>query len=108
MTALPLVFDAPRRGLPPRHLADLTLAERAAAVAELGEKPFRAKQLSNHYFSRLTVDPAAMTDIPAASRDRLVDALMPVLLSEVRAIECDDGTTRKKLWRAHDGTLLES
>ena len=42
MKPLPLVFDAPKRGLPPRHLADLTTAERADAVAELGEKPFRA------------------------------------------------------------------
>jgi 23S rRNA (adenine2503-C2)-methyltransferase len=108
MTALPLVFDAPKRGLPPRHLADLTAAERAAAVAELGEKPFRAKQLSNHYFARLTVDPAAMTDIPAASRERLVAGLMPDLLTEVRALSCDGGSTRKTLWRAHDGTLLES
>ncbi|GHF30179.1 putative dual-specificity RNA methyltransferase RlmN [Amycolatopsis deserti] len=108
MTALPLVFDAPRRGLPPRHLADLTAAERAAAVSDLGEKPFRAKQLSNHYFARLTADPAAMTDIPAASRERLVSELMPPLLTEVRALACDDGTTRKTLWRAHDGTLLES
>jgi 23S rRNA (adenine2503-C2)-methyltransferase len=108
MTALPLVFDAPKRGLPPRHLADLSVAERAEAVAELGEKPFRAKQLSNHYFSRLTVDPAEMTDIPAASRERLVGDLMPTLLTEIRALECDDGSTRKTLWRAHDGTLLES
>jgi 23S rRNA (adenine2503-C2)-methyltransferase len=108
MTALPLVFDAPKRGLPPRHLADLSVADRAAAVAELGEKPFRAKQLSNHYFSRLTVDPAEMTDIPAASRQRLVSDLMPTLLTEVRALSADDGTTRKTLWRAHDGTLLES
>ncbi|MDQ0376694.1 dual-specificity RNA methyltransferase RlmN [Amycolatopsis thermophila] len=108
MTALPLVFDAPRRGLPPRHLADLTAAERAAAVSELGEKPFRAKQLSNHYFARLTADPQAMTDIPATSRERLVSELMPPLLTEVRALACDDGTTRKTLWRAHDGTLLES
>ncbi|TWH22927.1 23S rRNA (adenine(2503)-C(2))-methyltransferase RlmN [Prauserella rugosa] len=108
MTALPLVFDAPRRGLPARHLADLTLDERAEAVAELGEKPFRAKQLSNHYFSRLTVDPEEMTDIPAASRQKLVDELMPPLLTEVRALDCDDGETRKTLWRAHDGTLLES
>ncbi|WP_328607465.1 23S rRNA (adenine(2503)-C(2))-methyltransferase RlmN [Amycolatopsis sp. NBC_00345] len=108
MTALPLVFDAPKRGLPPRHLADLSSAERAEAVAALGEKPFRAKQLSNHYFSRLTVDPAEMTDIPAASRERLVADLMPTLLTEVRALAADDGTTRKTLWRAHDGTLLES
>jgi len=56
--------------------AGLTQVE---AVAALGEKPFRAKQLSNHYFSRLTVDPAEMTDIPAASRERLVADLMPTL-----------------------------
>ena len=85
MTALPLVFDAPKRGLPPRHLADLSLSERAAAVAELGEKPFRAKQLSNHYFSRLTVDPEEMTDIPAAARSRLVESLMPTLPVRSRA-----------------------
>ena len=36
MTALPLVFDAPRRGMPPRHLADLTREEARAAVTELG------------------------------------------------------------------------
>ncbi|NIH81834.1 23S rRNA (adenine(2503)-C(2))-methyltransferase RlmN [Amycolatopsis viridis] len=108
MSTLPLLFEAPRRGMPPRHLADLTAAERAAAVSDLGEKPFRAKQLSNHYFARLTADPAAMTDIPAAARERLVSELMPPLLTEVRAVACDDGATRKTLWRAHDGTLLES
>ncbi|EHR49662.1 23S rRNA m2A2503 methyltransferase [Saccharomonospora marina XMU15] len=107
-TALPLVFDAPRRGMPPRHLADLSVAERADAVAALGERPFRAKQLSNHYFSRLTTDPHAMTDIPATARERLVGALLPPLLTEVRAVSCDGGSTRKTLWRAHDGTLLES
>jgi len=108
MTALPLVFDAPKRGLPPRHLADLSAAERADAVTELGERPFRAKQLSNHYFSRLTVDPDAMTDIPAASRDQLVAALLPTLFTEVRAVSCDAGMTRKTLLRAHDSTLIES
>ncbi|MFD1148937.1 23S rRNA (adenine(2503)-C(2))-methyltransferase RlmN [Saccharothrix hoggarensis] len=108
MTALPLVFDAPKRGLPPRHLADLSADQRREAVAALGEKPFRAAQLSNHYFGRLTVDPDAMTDIPAATRDRLVADLMPPLWSELRSVEADGGTTRKTLLRAHDGTLVES
>ena len=108
MTALPLVFDAPKRGLPPRHLVDLTPDQRAEAVSALGEKPFRAAQLSNHYFSRLTVDPAEMTDIPAASRERLVADLMPPLWTELRSVEADGGTTRKTLLRAHDGTLVES
>ncbi|MBB5805316.1 23S rRNA (adenine2503-C2)-methyltransferase [Saccharothrix ecbatanensis] len=108
MTALPLVFDAPKRGLPPRHLADLSADQRREAVAALGEKPFRAAQLSNHYFGRLTVDPDAMTDIPAATRDRLVADLMPPLWTELRSVEADAGTTRKTLLRAHDGTLVES
>jgi 23S rRNA (adenine2503-C2)-methyltransferase len=107
-TPLPLVFDAPKRGLPPRHLADLSGQQRAEAIGALGEKPFRARQLSHHYFGRLTADPAEMTDIPAASRDRIAEELLPALLTKVRHITCDDGTTRKTLWRAHDGTLLES
>ena len=108
MTSLPLVFDAPKRGLPPRHLVDLSAGERRDAVVALGEKPYRAAQLSHHYFGRLTADPAAMTDIPAASRERLVGELMPDLFTEVRALTCDDGATRKTLLRAHDGTLVES
>ena len=42
MSSLPLVFSAPRRGQPPRHLADLSAEQRAEAVAALGEKPLRA------------------------------------------------------------------
>jgi 23S rRNA (adenine2503-C2)-methyltransferase len=108
MTSLPLVFDAPKRSLPRQHLADLSPDQRAAAAARLGEQPFRAKQLAHHYFSRLTCDPGQMTDLPAGTRNRLVEDLLPALLTEMRAISCDDGTTRKTLWRAHDGTTLES
>ncbi|HEY0871136.1 MAG TPA: 23S rRNA (adenine(2503)-C(2))-methyltransferase RlmN, partial [Acidothermaceae bacterium] len=58
-----LLFVAPRRAKPPRHLADLSPVERRTAVGELGQPLFRASQLSNHYFSRLVDDPAAMTDV---------------------------------------------
>jgi 23S rRNA (adenine2503-C2)-methyltransferase len=103
-----LTFAAPRRAKPPRHLADLDAAGRRVAVTELGERAFRADQLSRHYFARLADDPAAMTDLPAGSRDRLVAELLPALLTPVRQQSCDDGTTRKTLWRAFDGTLVES
>ena len=103
-----LTFVAPRRAKPPRHLADLEPAELRAAVLELGQPAFRASQLSTHYFTRLIDDPAAMTDVPAASRQALVDALMPVLVTSVREISCDDGATRKTVWRLFDGTLVES
>ena len=103
-----LVFDAPRRGLPPRHFADLDGDERAAAVAELGLPAFRAKQLANQYYGRLVADPAEMTDLPSAVRDVVADALFPPLLSAVREVECDGGETRKTLWRGHDGATFES
>jgi 23S rRNA (adenine2503-C2)-methyltransferase len=93
---------------PPRHLADLPLAERRAVVAELGQPPFRASQLSRHFFGRYTDEPEEMTDLPRASRGPLAQALLPRLLTAERELSCDEGTTRKTLWRAFDGALVES
>lgn len=103
-----LVFEAPRRGLPPRHFADLDAAGRAAAVAELGLPAFRAKQLANQYYGRLVADPQQMTDLPAGVRDAVAGSLFPPLLTAVREVECDKGETRKTLWRGHDGATFES
>jgi 23S rRNA (adenine2503-C2)-methyltransferase len=103
-----LVFEAPRRGLPPRHLADLNEAERLEAVAALGLPPFRAKQLAHQYYGRLIADPQQMTDLPAAIRGQVAEALFPNLLTAVREIACDAGETRKTLWRAADGSTFES
>ena len=64
-----LVFDAPRRGMPPRHFADLDAAQRTAAVAQLGLPKFRATQLATHYYGHLLADPQQMTDLPAAVRN---------------------------------------
>jgi 23S rRNA (adenine2503-C2)-methyltransferase len=89
-------------------LADLDLAERRAAAAQLGGPPFRADQLSRHYFARLTDDPADMTDLPAAARAKLTGALLPRLLTAQQELACDQGMTRKTLWRAFDGALIES
>ena len=107
-TSVPLVFDSPRRAMPPRHLADLDEDARAVAVAELGLPAFRGKQLANQYYGRLIADPHLMTDLPAAVREQVADALFPRLLDAVREIECDAGETRKMLWRAIDGTTVES
>jgi 23S rRNA (adenine2503-C2)-methyltransferase len=108
-TALPLVFDEPRgRKKPPPHLADLALDERVERLKELGLPGFRAKQLSNHYFARLVDDPAEMTDLPAIQRDELVAALLPDLMTPLRTMEADRGTTRKTLWKLFDGALVES
>jgi len=107
--ALPLVLAEPRgRTKPPRHLADLSLDERTAYAAELGVPAFRAKQVSTHYFDRLVDDPAEMTDLPALQRDQLVSAFLPTLMTPIRTLEADRGTTRKTLWRLFDNALVES
>jgi len=103
-----LQFASPKRGKPPVHLADMTPAERTEKVKELGLPGFRAKQLSTHYFTHYTSDPAEMTDLPAAQRDELVAGMLPPLLTEVRRLETDKGDTIKFLWRLHDGALVES
>jgi 23S rRNA (adenine2503-C2)-methyltransferase len=103
-----LTFSAPRRAKPPRHLADLTPAERREAVQSLGQPAFRASQLSRHYFAHYTSDPDAMTDLPADSRDELVGQLLPTLLAPVQVRTADHGSTVKTLWRLHDGALVES
>ncbi|MBU3750371.1 MAG: 23S rRNA (adenine(2503)-C(2))-methyltransferase RlmN [Mycobacterium sp.] len=99
-----LVFEAPSRGLPPRHFGDLDAAERAAAVTELGLPAFRARQLATHYYGRLVADPQQMTDLPADARAAVSKALFPPLLSVVRQVECDGGDTQKTLWRSHPGS----
>ena len=107
--SLPLVFDPPKgRGKPPRHLADLTPAERKARLEELGLPGFRARQLAAHYFTRLVDDPEQMTDLPATQRGELVEGLLPRLMTGLRTQEADRGTTRKTLWRLFDGSLVES
>jgi 23S rRNA (adenine2503-C2)-methyltransferase len=115
LPVIPLSPDAPdgvptrrRASMPPRHLADLDLAARREAVVALGEPAFRAQQLSTHYFGRLVRTADAMTDLPAATRDRLTADLLPTLLTPVREMACDDGATRKALWKLHDGAMVES
>lgn len=107
-TPIQLNFSSPRRGMPPRHFADLDPAERIAALKELGLPKFRADQIARHYYGRLEADPRTMTDLPLKAREEVAEALFPTLMTPVRTIECDGGETQKTLWKLHDGTLLES
>jgi 23S rRNA (adenine2503-C2)-methyltransferase len=103
-----LQFAAPKKGMPPAHLADLTPEQRVEKVKELGMPGFRATQLEKHYFQHYTSDPAEMTDLPASGREEFVAAMLPPLLTEVRRLETDKGDTIKFLWKLHDGALVES
>jgi 23S rRNA (adenine2503-C2)-methyltransferase len=87
---------------------DLDPAGRREAVTALGLPAFRADQVSRQWLGRLSDDPGAWTDVPEAARDAIAEALLPPLLTPVRAIDCDNGTTVKTVWRLHDGALVES
>jgi 23S rRNA (adenine2503-C2)-methyltransferase len=101
-------MTAPRRGQPPQHWADLTPSQRREVVEAAGQRAYRARQLSAHYFEGLRSDPAEWTDLPGNVRDLLAEKFMPTLLNPVRTSLADAGTTVKTLWRLHDGALVES
>ncbi len=50
---------------PPRHWADLSPAQRREYVEAMGQRAYRARQLSAHYFEGLRDDPAEWTDLPS-------------------------------------------
>jgi len=103
---LPLVWTPPRSAKPPRHLADLSIEQVRAAVVEAGHPAYRAEQLSRHYFDA----PAGqeLTELPREAREGIIADLLPTLLESINDRSADRGTTRKTLWRAFDGTLIES
>ena len=106
---LKLVFDEPvQRKKAPKHLADLAPADRKTWAKELGFQPFRAAQVATHYFSHLSHTPDDWSDIPAAERQVIADALTPKMIELVTTRTTDGGMTRKDLWKLHDGVLVES
>lgn len=105
---LPLVFEAPPRGKPPKHWFDLSTDERKDAIVAMGLPRFRADQISRHVFDRLEDDTNNFTDVPANIRTDLGEQLFPKLLGQVRQQTADQGRTVKTLWRLFDGSLLES
>lgn len=76
-------------------------------MGELGQPPFRAKQLKSHLIAgELSFD--AMSNLPAILRKELSRRFSPTPLEAVAAVASEDGATRKSLLRAADGTTIES
>ncbi|MFZ2228542.1 MAG: 23S rRNA (adenine(2503)-C(2))-methyltransferase RlmN [Candidatus Nanopelagicaceae bacterium] len=108
-TEIKLVFDEPKlKKKTPRHLADYSPPQRRELAIELGLPAFRANQVANHYFTHLSSDSESWSDIPANLRETISELLTPKLIELVRSVTCDNGMTRKDLWRLHDGVLVES
>jgi len=103
-----LILVEPKRPKPPLHWSDLTVAQRKEKVIELGLPGFRADQISRQWFSRLSDQPDSWTDIPAQLRSDLKAQLFPELMTSIKSLACDNGTTVKQVWKLFDGVLVES
>jgi 23S rRNA (adenine2503-C2)-methyltransferase len=109
MSEIKLVFDAPKpKSKAPRHLADMNVEERREKAKELGIPAFRVNQISTHYFTHYNDDPESWSDFPKDLREMVRREFLPQLITLVRSVTCDDGMTRKDLFRLHDGVLVES
>jgi 23S rRNA (adenine2503-C2)-methyltransferase len=103
-----LIMVEPKRPKPPKHWSDWTVEERKAQVVELGLPGFRADQFSRQWYQRLNNDTSSWTDVPAEMRDVVKDLLFPDLMTSIKELKCDNGTTVKQVWKLFDGVLVES
>lgn len=103
-----LILETPRRAKPPVHWSDLSVEERKAKVVELGLPAFRADQISRQWYSRLSDQPQTWTDVPAQLRDEVAEKFFPQLMTSIKSLTCDNGTTVKQVWKLFDGVLVES
>ena len=73
----------------------------------IGDEPsYRADQLHDWLYRTPVLTTAEMTNLPPSLRESLADRLWPFAVEAEQS--ADDGTTRKWLFRAHDGMAIEA
>ena len=91
-----------------KDLKSMDLNEVTAFVTELGEKPFRAKQLYQWMHQKLAPSLEDMTNLPKAFRERLLEHGTYTSLETVQMLESGIDGTRKYLFQLEDGNVIES
>ncbi len=96
-------------GTGPRvDLRGLTREELAGLVAELGEKPYRGRQLWSWIHDRGAADFAAMTDLPRSFRERLEERASVAGMSLQERVGSPAGKAVKFLFEVPGGGLVEA
>jgi 23S rRNA (adenine2503-C2)-methyltransferase len=80
----------------------------SAVVAELGVRPYRARQVYEALTRGLVTDFADMTTLPLALRQGLAQRLSPLTLQAAESQIAADQSARKTLFRAMDGQAVEA
>ncbi len=88
-------------------LYELSPEALANLLADWGEPKFRAKQLWSWLYEKRVASFDAMTNLPTALRTRLAaETTLGSLVLEAEEVSVDG--TAKRLYRLHDGQLIES
>ena len=95
--------------LPSIPLYTLSLEELESSLRELGEPPYRAKQIMEWSYARdkRVVSWSGMTNLSAALRAKLEEQ-HPIALPEVVQVSGSKDTTQKFLLRLNDNELIET
>ncbi len=88
-------------------IQSLRLEELEAALGEMGQPAYRARQVLHWLYERRAASFAAMTDLPAALREELGTRFAFSSLPVIRRLGSKD-TTQKFLFQLADGALIES
>jgi len=89
-----------------RHVLDMTVAQLTGAMADLGPRPFRARQVAQWVWKKHVTDFADMTDLPAGLRAQLAEELVILSARQVARANAADGTI-KLLLELIDGERIE-
>lgn len=87
-----------------RSLPGLSPSELEEYVESMGEPAYRGRQIFHWIHRRGVLDPADMTDLPLALRQRLSSSQS----QEIARLRSNDGMTAKLLLRLHDGQDIEA
>ena len=89
-------------------IKSLNLAELKELLQDLGDKPFRAKQIYEWLHVKLAVDFDDMTNLSRQLREQLKSSCEITNLKMVDKLVSKEGETTKFLFRLQDGRVLES
>ena len=89
------------------NLYTLDMEQLRDLLVELGEKPFRARQAWDWLYRRRVDDIRAMRNLPRSTLERLAEVATLGEL-ELAAEQASRDGTIKRVYRLHDGQLIES
>lgn len=89
-------------------IKSLTLEELTEAIRQMGDKPFRAKQIYQWLHQKLVADFDEMSNLSKSLREKLKEqfTLTALYPADVKISQIDG--TRKYLFRLEDGNVIES